>query len=153
MRIDKRLAWITGLALVLVLVGALAPMGLASEELCMPLENIDIEAPAGVRAMRSAVVFPHGLHFDFACKDCHHKWTGTADNINCSTAGCHDLTAEPEKGSGIPGYRYFKMAYHNACIGCHKRIKAANRAAELAKTVATVQQPAGPTGCVECHSR
>jgi NAD-dependent SIR2 family protein deacetylase len=106
-----------------------------------------------VKAERSPVDFPHGQHFSLSCTQCHHQWQGTAENLSCTTAGCHDLAAVPEKGSGIPGYRYFKNAYHSSCIGCHQQIKTANLEAEMARTVNTVIEPGGPTGCVECHPR
>jgi hypothetical protein len=153
MGIEKRLTGRLCLSLLWMAVVGLVAVGEASEELCVPLETITLEAPAGVRAERNPVAFPHGQHFAMACTVCHHKWTGTAENLNCTAAGCHDLGEVPAKGSTVPGHRYFKNAYHASCIGCHKKIKLANQAAELAKTVATVQQAGGPTGCVECHSR
>jgi hypothetical protein len=151
MRIERRFAGRWGWVFAVMAVVGLSAAGAAAEELCVPLDGITIEAPAGVRAERSPVEFPHGQHFSMACTQCHHKWQGTAENLNCTTSGCHDLTAAPEKKSGIPDYRYFKNAYHSSCIGCHKQIKADNRAAEMARTVETVQRPGGPTGCVECH--
>lgn len=151
MRIEKRIAGGWGWFFAVVAMLGLTAVGVAAEELCVPLDVITIEAPAGVTAERSPVDFPHGQHFSMACTQCHHQWEGTADNLDCTTSGCHDLTAAPERGSGIPDYRYFKEAYHSSCIGCHKQIKIANLKAEKARTVNTVIQPGGPTGCVECH--
>ena len=154
MRIKKRLVW--SLCVTLSLGVAVAATALAEgddERLCVPLGNIVVEAPPGVKAQRSPVDFPHGRHFGFACTECHHKWQGTADNIGCATAGCHDLTAAPGPDTNLPPQRYFKNAFHDSCIGCHKTTKIANKKAEMANTVATVQRPTGPTGCVICHPR
>ncbi|HDI59381.1 MAG TPA: hypothetical protein ENF48_03325 [Desulfobacteraceae bacterium] len=153
MRIEKRIAGRWGWFFAAVAILGLTAVAVAAEELCVPLDVITIEAPAGVAAERSPVDFPHGQHFSMACTECHHKWQGTDENLSCATAGCHDLTAAPKKGSGIPDRRYYKNAFHRSCIGCHKKIKTANLEAEAAKSVNTVILPGGPTGCVECHPR
>jgi hypothetical protein len=153
MRIDKPLFWSLGIILCTCMVAGVALAGSSEESLCVPLGTLTIEAPAGVQALRSAVDFPHGQHLELSCVACHHKWTGTAENINCSTAGCHDLTASPDRESGLPAHRYFKNAYHGSCIGCHKSMVKQNLDAEKANALATVQQKTGPTGCILCHPR
>jgi hypothetical protein len=151
MRIEKRIAGRWGRIFAVTAMVGLVAAGAAAEELCVPLDVITIEAPVGVTAERSPVDFPHGQHFSMACIQCHHQWEGTAENLNCTTSGCHDLTTAPERGSGIPDFRYFKNAYHSSCIGCHKQIKIANLRAEKAQNLNTMIQPVGPTGCGECH--
>ena len=153
MRIDRRLFWILGVIVMIGTAAGLALAGNSDESLCLPLGSVAIEAPAGVAAQRSAVDFPHGQHLTLTCLTCHHKWQGTSENINCTTAGCHDLAEAPQKGSELPAYRYFKNAYHGACVGCHKSMTLKNLAAEKANSVQTVQQQTGPTGCVICHPR
>ena len=153
MRIDKRWFWSLGAIIMVCMTAGAVMAGNADESLCVPLGTLTIEAPAGVKAMRSPVDFPHGQHLSMACVTCHHKWEGTAENVGCTTSGCHDATAAPEKGSGVPAYRYFKSAFHGSCLGCHKTMTSQNLVAAKANSVTTVQQKTGPTGCVLCHPR
>jgi len=153
MRIKKRFVWSLVVVLSLAVAFAGAPATEAEETLCIPLGTIVIEAPPDVEAQRSAVDFPHGRHFGFACTECHHQWDGTDEKLGCATSGCHDLTAAPGPDSETPAHRYFKNAYHDSCIGCHQARKVQNKKAEMANALDTVQLPTGPTGCVLCHPR
>lgn len=50
--------------------------------------------------------------------------------------------------------RYFKKAYHDMCIGCHKEIKKKNKALEASKaSLGEKLAPTGPTGCNQCHPK
>lgn len=153
MRTNKRFVWglVAILSLGLTVAGVSATA--AEETLCVPLGTIVIEAPEGVEAQRSPVDFPHGRHFGFACTECHHKWAGTTEDIGCATSGCHDLTVAAGPDSDTPPHRYFKNAYHDSCIGCHKARKIQNKKAERANAIKTVQLATGPTSCVFCHPR
>ena len=126
-------------------------------EMCVPLGNITLRPLAGVESKRSPVEFPHALHFETSCKTCHHTWQGTEKIKSCTTSGCHDQIKAPERSSSYLSYsdvsiKYYKYAFHKACIGCHREIKIKNR--ELAESYQVVReqlQSVGPSGCVECH--
>ena len=122
------------------------------EELCIPLGNITLAPPEGVDAKRAPVEFPHSLHFDYSCKKCHHEWTGDTEDLSCMASGCHDSSTSLLKTDKDEAYRYYKNAYHNQCIVCHKEIKEANEKIEMSKKQISGNLPeTGPTGCVGCH--
>lgn len=104
------------------------------------------------------VVFDHDLHDSYAaCVECHHHVMGSPPS-NPACAPCHrqgtstgpagcrschpksrisapspDLQKIPERYHiDIPG---LNGAYHLRCVSCHLAITA------------------GPTGCLDCHSR
>jgi len=123
------------------------------EQLCIPFE-LTIEALEGVEAKRAPVEFPHTKHYSYNCRDCHHQWTGTSENLSCTTSECHDKAQTP-KGADKTEKPSYKKAYHKRCIGCHKLIKSENK--KLAEIVLLADKkqlaPAGPTGCIECHPK
>ena len=122
-----------------------------ADSLCIPLGSIELSAPQGVQAKRSAVDFPHSLHFTINCKECHHTWEYGEDDMSCMTSGCHDQTRAPKEGAKTA---YFKEAYHKGCIDCHKSLQKKNTELELSKrSVKGVLEKTGPTGCVECHPK
>ena len=127
----------------------------ADDTLCIPMGTIILEAPDAVDAQRSEVEFPHSTHFDYSCKACHHTWDGDSPILSCSTSECHDLTESPKDGAEAElAVQYYKSAFHDACIGCHKEIKIRNK--ELEKSFASLKtelQRTGPTGCTECHPK
>lgn len=132
---------------------------LAADEMCVPMGDIDLK-PLTEEAKRAEVAFPHAVHFDYACQECHHKWNGKAPIVGCATSGCHDLTAAPKTKEGKPvkdpalKIRYYKKAYHDMCIGCHKAIKVKNKKMESAKASLGQKLAAtGPTGCNQCHPK
>ena len=125
----------------------------------VPLGSIELEPLEGVAAKESSVDFPHSLHFDFRCQRCHHKWEYDEQLQSCTASGCHDQPETPGKGQGKkirPEVRvkYFKIAYHQMCITCHKSLEAENLESgmplePLKERVATNL----PTGCIECHPK
>jgi len=128
------------------------------EDLCIPLGIILLEPPEEVDSKRSAVEFPHAIHFDYTCKTCHHTWDGESPVLSCMASGCHDLTQNPTRAERAAnpdlGIRYYKEAYHSACIGCHKEIKKQNRAIENSyRSTSEAIQSSGPSSCNECHPR
>jgi hypothetical protein len=131
----------------------------AEEQMCVPMGTITIKPPAGLKPTKSTVAFPHSRHFATECRVCHHKWEGQKKIQSCRSAGCHDQISAPEKSGTYLSYsdvsiRYFKYAYHQACIGCHKQIRAKNL--QLAKSYQVVEEKlpeAGPSGCIECHPK
>jgi len=131
----------------------------SEESMCIPMGTIVLEPPDQVESKRSAVEFPHAVHFDYTCSTCHHKWEKEAVVLSCMAAGCHDAAVNPKKtaeGSVSPkeAIRYYKAAYHSACIGCHKEIKKQNQALENSyRSSSTPIQSSGPTGCSECHPK
>jgi hypothetical protein len=128
-------------------------------DMCIPMGVVTIQAPEGVEATKAAVDFPHSAHFATDCKVCHHKWTGQEPIQGCMSNGCHDGIKAPETSAKYLSYsdvaiKYFKYAFHQACIGCHKEIKTRNMALEKSYQVEEGQiQPAGPSGCIECHPK
>jgi hypothetical protein len=130
---------------------------IADDEMIVPMGDITIE-PINDEPKRSEVVFPHAVHFGFACQQCHHTWENKEPIQGCSAAGCHDISSAPKTEDGKPvkdpvlRARYFKAAYHNMCIGCHKEIKKTNLAMEASKlSLGEKLLPTGPTGCKQCH--
>jgi len=131
----------------------------ADDEMCVPLGEIIIE-PLVDEAKRSSVAFPHGVHFSYSCQECHHQWDNESEILSCTTSGCHDLTEAPKMENGKPvkdpdeKILYYKKAYHDMCIGCHKEIKKANKAMEAKKaSLGEKLLPTGPTGCNLCHPK
>jgi hypothetical protein len=130
----------------------------AEDTMCVPMGQILLEPPDGVMAQKPSVPFPHARHFVSECRECHHKWTGQEKIQNCTASQCHDLIEPPAKSQKYLSYsdvsiKYYKYAYHQMCIGCHKEIKMANKALEMSYKVVKDSLPEpGPTGCKECHS-
>jgi len=132
---------------------------IADDEMCVPMGEVTLAALAK-DAKRSAATFTHTTHFSYACQECHHKWTGKEAIQSCTASGCHDLDKAPVDENGKPvedkvlKVRYYKNAFHDSCIGCHKEIKVKNKAMEA--SMASLGQklpPTGPTGCKQCHPK
>jgi hypothetical protein len=144
-----------------IFVLAMLVTGYAEEEekLCIPMGVLKLDPPDGVDQKRATVEFPHSLHFEYACQKCHHTWAGEPEIKNCATSKCHDQLSTPQLSEeGHPyseaAIQYYKKAYHQLCIGCHKEIKEKNMALEMSRE--TLDQPivmGGPTGCVKCHPK
>lgn len=141
-------------------VGLMLNVALADdEEMCVPLGEITLESLAD-DATRTPVAFAHTTHFDYSCKECHHKWDGKTPIVGCTTTDCHDLAQVPktEDGKRVKDpkvrQRYFKNAFHKNCIGCHRQIKLANKKLETSQAALEGQLPrTGPTGCIQCHPK
>lgn len=132
---------------------------IATDEMCVPMEEITLSALAQ-ETNRSEVSFPHAVHFNYSCQQCHHTWKITEPIVGCTTSGCHDLDTVPVDENGKPvkdsaqTIRYYKNAYHEACIGCHKKIRMENKAMEASmKALGNALPAAGPTSCNACHPR
>ncbi len=129
------------------------------EFMSVPMGNITLEPPESVEAKRTPVVMPHSRHFDYACQTCHHKWEKQTQIQNCTTADCHNLAINPQKKQkgkvdNALAIKYYKKAYHDLCIGCHKALKAENKKKELSNVALTKPLPnTGPSKCVECHPK
>ena len=146
------------LVVAVVLVGVIwGSLSTADDEMCVPMGEITLHSLAS-EAKRSDVAFPHNVHFNYACQKCHHQWDAEGSIQSCTTSGCHDLAQAPMNEKGRPvmdpvqKVRYFKNAFHNMCIGCHKEIKMKNSQIEASKAaLGETLAPTGPTGCSECH--
>ncbi len=148
------------LVLVIVLLaGPAAVSGDRLDAISVPVGTLVLHPPSGIVAVRSAVAFPHSLHFTYACNQCHHKWNGLTQVKTCMAAGCHDALDPPKTSEKALAYDmeampYFKYAFHKRCIGCHKEIRTINHAKEK-----SIFGPGGkvsnlgPVGCVGCHER
>lgn len=125
----------------------------AEDEMCVPMGEITINRLAK-EPMRSEVTFPHAKHFNYACQQCHHKWDTQTPIQSCQTSGCHDLAAKPDTKDKAELARYYKEAYHNNCIGCHKELKKEYQAKENSVLGVNEKLPApGPTACIQCHPK
>ncbi|UCG06831.1 MAG: cytochrome c3 family protein [Desulfobacterales bacterium] len=148
-----------GILMILVIGSATIVSGQSDDEMCVPMGTIVLEPPESVEAKRSAVEFPHSTHFILDCKNCHHEWKGDEVIQTCSTSGCHDVTESPiktGKGAVDPNQAilYYKTAYHNMCIGCHKEMRRINKELELSYKKLDKELPrTGPTGCIQCHPK
>ena len=125
----------------------------------VPVGRLALAPPVGVTPKRSAVSFPHSRHFSYTCKTCHHKWDGNSQVQGCTASKCHDQLSLPVKSQkamadGLEAIRYYKYAYHQQCISCHREIKTHNEKLERSrKRIKEPLQLPGPTGCVGCHPR
>ena len=132
---------------------------IAEDEMCVPMGEIALE-PISAKPERSEVYFPHAEHFGYNCQVCHHTWDKTTPIVGCTTSGCHDLAEPPITNGNRPvkdplvQIQYFRNAFHELCIGCHKDIKKQNRATEASKlALGEKLSPAGPTSCLACHPK
>ena len=147
-------------AVILVVSGLAWSLAVAEEEeMCVPMGDIMLEAISS-DAQRESVSFPHAVHFNYDCRECHHKWDYRSSIMNCTTSGCHDKVDAPRDDDGRlvedPNISilYFKNAFHEKCIGCHKEIKHQNKMQEATKTaLGDKLKSTGPTGCIECHPK
>jgi hypothetical protein len=131
----------------------------SEDEMCVPMGVITIKAPPEVTPQKSPVDFPHARHFATDCKTCHHTWKGEEKIQSCQASGCHDQASAPDTAEAYLSYsdvaiKYYKYAYHQACISCHKEIRAKNLQAAKSYQVLGEPLPAtGPSGCIECHPK
>ena len=143
--------------------GDLAAVGEETEvtmdAIFVPVGRLALAPPVGVTPKRSAVAFPHSRHFGYTCKTCHHKWDGNSQVQSCTASKCHDqlsLAVKYKKAmdNRAEAIRYYKYAFHQQCISCHREIKIHNEKLERSrrKLKEPLQWP-GPTGCVGCHPR
>jgi hypothetical protein len=133
------------------------PVG-AQEQMVVPLGEIVLR-PLAPEPKRSAVAFPHAVHFDYSCRECHHTWEKDKPILGCTATGCHDLAELPRDDQGRPvrdpavQIRYYRNAFHQSCIGCHLQISKDNEVLQATKLPGSTRKPAptGPTGCIQCH--
>jgi hypothetical protein len=147
----------------LIIAGGLVAVANESEvtmdAIYVPVGRLVIAPPVGVTPKRSAVAFPHSRHFDYTCKTCHHKWNGHSPVQGCTASKCHDQLSSTVKDKKALDYgpvaiRYYKYAFHQQCIGCHREIKIHNEKLERSRRkLEESLQRSGPTGCVGCHPR
>ena len=132
------------------------------EDMRVPMGVIILKPDASVEQKKSPVEFNHSKHFIYDCRTCHHKWEGNAKITNCTTSNCHDLLKSPGKPTKYlvytdTGIKYYKYAFHQSCIGCHKEIKIKRNKMEMSlmtpKTDEAKLPKTGPTGCIECHPK
>lgn len=147
------------LCLVVLVIQGIA-IGVASDEgtqadegeMCIPLGDIELAAPDSVEAQRASVVFPHSVHFTINCMTCHHEWSGDEPVEGCMS--CHDLEEAPAPEESDEAVLYYKNAYHQMCIGCHKDIKTMNqKVAQSTSGAESSIKPTGPTSCIKCHPK
>ena len=131
----------------------------AVEDMCVPMGVIELKPDPSVEQKKSSVEFNHAKHLTFDCRRCHHKWEANTKIANCSTSDCHDLLKAPKRPTKYlvyteEGIKYYKYAYHQNCIGCHKEIKIQRKKLESVYLTAEKELPkTGPTSCNECHPK
>lgn len=103
-------------------------------------EQLKLAPPAGMKATKTPVDFPHGKHvaLPLDCVSCHHTWDGKSEISSCAAPGCHVET-------GKKGPEAFYTAFHakkteTSCLGCHKIVKKRD-----GKPV--------PVSCKSCHPK
>ncbi len=116
-----------------------------------PPANMELYSPLWKTHKKSAVEFQHEKHYKdykIPCNECHHiykdgknVWKEGMEVKKCEE--CHnEPTIKGEKRlSPELQKKNLKLAFHNNCIGCHKKVKKENP-----KTKA-------PTTCSKCHPR
>ncbi len=147
----------------LIIAGGLVAVANESEvtmdAIYVPVGRLVIAPPVGVAPKRSAVAFPHSQHFGYTCMTCHHKWDGNSQVQSCTASKCHDQLSSTVKDKKALDYgpvaiRYYKYAFHQQCISCHREIRTHN--VKLERSRKKIKEPLqwpGPTSCVGCHPR
>ena len=127
-------------------------------DMVVPMGIIVIKPDPSVKQMRAPVEFDHAKHFTYDCRTCHHKWEGKEKISSCTASNCHDLLKAPKKPTRYlvytkEGIKYYKYAYHQNCIGCHKEIKVKQEKMEAAYKTSEIEKKVVPTSCNECHPK
>ncbi|MBW1607530.1 MAG: cytochrome c3 family protein [Deltaproteobacteria bacterium] len=131
----------------------------AVEDMCVPMGVVELKPDPSVEQKKSSVAFNHAKHLTYDCRRCHHKWEANTKIANCTTSACHDLLKAPKRPTKYlvyteEGIKYYKYAYHQNCIGCHKEIKVQRKKLESVYLAAEKELPkTGPTSCNECHPK
>ena len=130
----------------------------AVEDMCVPMGVIVLKPDPSVKQEQSSVKFNHAKHFTYDCRTCHHKWEGIAKITSCTTSNCHDLLKAPKKATRYLAYteegiKYYKYAYHENCIGCHKELKVKQKKMEMSYKTPEISEQNLPTSCIECHPK
>jgi hypothetical protein len=130
----------------------------AVKDMCVPMGVIVLKPDPSVKQEKSSVKFNHSKHFTYDCRTCHHKWEGNAKISNCTTSNCHDLLKAPKNPTKYLAYtkegiKYYKYAYHENCIGCHKEIKVKQDKMEMSYKAPKIEKEIVPTSCNECHPK
>ena len=130
----------------------------AVEDMCVPMGVIVLKPDPSVKQEKSSVKFNHAKHFTYDCRTCHHKWEGNAKITNCTTSNCHDLLKAPKKPTRYLAYtengiKYYKYAFHENCIGCHKELKVKQKKMEISYKTPDKKEQNLPTSCIECHPK
>jgi hypothetical protein len=128
------------------------------KDMIVPMGVIVLKPDPSVEPERTPVEFNHGQHFKFDCRTCHHKWEGNTKITSCTTSNCHDLLKAPKKPTRYLDYtengiKYYKYAFHQACIGCHKKIKTQQKKMEMLHKAPEEYSKNLPTSCNECHPK
>jgi len=102
-----------------------------------PADTMTLAVPAGAKATKAEVTFPHKKHEAVAdCLVCHHKAKDKAAIKGCVAEGCHvDAAAAAKKDPKGFYQAWHSKAAANSCLGCHKA------------------KGKGPKGCKDCHPK
>ena len=122
----------------------------APQTLEFPTGTMTLSAPEDAERAPtlSPVLFPHSLHFSYACKDCHHTWDGMSAVKGCAASGCHENLWVPKPGTiPLDGRRVKSLAgaYHQVCRDCHRQEVVNQKMAGMDDPVS------GPIACKGCH--
>jgi len=114
-------------------------------------ETIVIKSPLWPEPTKAPVTFSHQKHaedYKIACDDCHHVYEG-GKNVwepGDPVQPCHEChtNAVIQGEKKLPEAEQklnLKLAYHDNCIGCHKKVKAENK------------ETTAPVTCTGCHPK
>jgi len=124
----------------------------ASDSTVMTSEGvITLYADLFTTHTKGPVMFPHDKHqkeFNIACNECHHIYENGKNvwNKDLKPAKCETCHTEPtvikEKSLSLDlQKKNLKLAFHNKCLGCHRKRKAEN------------PELKSPTTCTGCHKK
>jgi hypothetical protein len=115
-----------------------------------PPDVVNITSPkVWPNPTKTVVPFQHKKHVEvdkIACTECHHKfvdgknvWKEGDPVESCET--CHTNGAIKDEMKLPPDQQKLnlKLAFHNNCVGCHKKLKKEN------------PQSKAPVACTGCH--
>ena len=146
----KRFLTILAVAVLMCSVALLGLSGAAEQKVA---ETMEIQSKLWKTHTKGPVPFSHKKHseeYGAKCEDCHHV---IKDGKNVWKEGdkvqkCMECHNEPTiKGEKkLPKDKQklnLKLAFHNNCQGCHKKLK--NKDKEKYKNI--------PTTCIKCHPK
>jgi hypothetical protein len=130
--------WIGG-RLLMIMVAALLVLSnspLRAQPDKMVLDSSNVKG----KKQRPAVTFPHNRHveIELPCKDCHHIYENGKNVLDESRLEEGNQDIHCSACHGPKSRRNLKQAFHDQCMGCHKKSQKENK-----KT--------GPRYCGECH--
>ena len=135
------------------LICSVALLGLSGAAEQKAADVMDIQAKLWSEHTKGPVNFQHKKHaeeYDAKCEDCHHVYENgkntykEGDKVQ-KCMECHnEATIKGEKKLPEDKQKLnLKLAFHNNCQGCHKKLKKKDK-----KKYGKI-----PTTCIKCHTK